>query len=225
VEYPGYGGGRGLALDCLLYAAAGYAHFFMDVRGQGSGWRAGDTPDREPHPNPHHPGFMTRGGLDPRTYYYRRVITDAVRAVDAARQHPLVDPSRVAATGHSQGGGLTLAVAGLVSDLAAALPEVPFLCDIRRGTEVASEGPALFSAALMDTLCPASTVYGAYHHYTGPKRIEVYPYNGHEEVSRSIKRCRCGSWPRSSVRRDLGLASRPCTPVRRDLGPEGLVDL
>src|SRR4051812_28931210 len=48
VEAPGYGGGRGLAHDLLLYAAAGYAHFFMDVRGQGSGWRPGDTPDREP---------------------------------------------------------------------------------------------------------------------------------------------------------------------------------
>ena len=41
---------------------------------------------------------MTRGVLDPRTYYYRRVITDAVRAVDAARSHPLVDPTRVAVT-------------------------------------------------------------------------------------------------------------------------------
>src|SRR4051794_6177995 len=45
VEFPGYGGGRGLAQQVLLYAAAGYAHLFVDVRGQGSGWRTGDTPD------------------------------------------------------------------------------------------------------------------------------------------------------------------------------------
>ena len=32
VEFPGYGGGRGLAHDVLLYAAAGYAHLFVDVR-------------------------------------------------------------------------------------------------------------------------------------------------------------------------------------------------
>jgi len=40
--------------------------------------------------------------------------------------------------------------------------------------------PALFSAALRDTVCPPSTVYGAYHEYGGEKEIEVWPYNGHE---------------------------------------------
>jgi cephalosporin-C deacetylase len=140
VEYPGYGGGRGLPHQCLLYAAAGYAHLFMDVRGQGSGWRAGDTPDANGG-DPQHPGFMTRGVLDPQTYYYRRVIADAVRAVAAARAHPLVDPERVAVTGISQGGGLTLAVAALVPDLLAAAPDVPFLCDFRRGCDIATAGP------------------------------------------------------------------------------------
>ena len=38
-----------------------------------------------------HPGFMTRGILDPQSYYYRRVFTDAVRAVEAARGTRLVD--------------------------------------------------------------------------------------------------------------------------------------
>ncbi len=140
VEFPGYGGGRGLPHQCLLYAAAGYAHFFMDVRGQGSGWRAGDTPDAN-NGDPQHPGFMTRGVLDPLTYYYRRVIADAVRAVAAARSHPLVDPARVAVAGVSQGGGLTLAVAALVPDLVAAAPDVPFLCDFRRGCDMAAAGP------------------------------------------------------------------------------------
>ncbi len=218
VEFPGYGGGRGLAHDVLLYAAAGYAHLFVDVRGQGSGWRPGDTPDREPEGgNPQHPGFMTRGVLHPRTYYYRRVITDAVRAVETARSHPLVDPTRIVVTGVSQGGGLTLAVAALVPDLIGALPDVPFLCDFRRGTEIATTGPylevvnylkvhrtevaavfdtlsyvdgvnfaararcpAMFSVALMDTTCPPSTVYAAYHYYAGPSQLEVYPFNGHE---------------------------------------------
>ena len=40
--------------------------------------------------------------------------------------------------------------------------------------------PALFSVALMDTTCPPSTVYAAYHHYAGPRQLEVYPFNGHE---------------------------------------------
>jgi cephalosporin-C deacetylase len=40
--------------------------------------------------------------------------------------------------------------------------------------------PALFSVGLLDEITPASTVYAAYNHYAGPKRIEVYPFNGHE---------------------------------------------
>lgn len=40
--------------------------------------------------------------------------------------------------------------------------------------------PALFSAALMDATCPPSTVFGAFHNYAGPKKITVWPYNGHE---------------------------------------------
>jgi cephalosporin-C deacetylase len=47
VEFIGYGGGRGLPLDWLLFPSAGYAHFVMDTRGQGSTWRQGDTPDLE----------------------------------------------------------------------------------------------------------------------------------------------------------------------------------
>src|SRR5690242_20501409 len=48
VDYIGYGGGRGLPVDWLLWATAGYANFVMDTRGQGSTWRKGDTPDLEP---------------------------------------------------------------------------------------------------------------------------------------------------------------------------------
>ena len=70
VEFIGYGGGRGHPHDWLLFAAAGYAHFVMDTRGQGSAWRRGDTADAEPDGgNPQLPGFMTRGVLNPATYY------------------------------------------------------------------------------------------------------------------------------------------------------------
>jgi cephalosporin-C deacetylase len=141
VEFPGYGGGRGLPHDVLLFAAAGYAHLFVDIRGQGSNWRPGHTPDLSADTNPHFTGFMTRGILDPATYYYRRVFTDAVRAVEAARAHPVVDAARVAVAGGSQGGAITLAVSGLVPDLVAALPDVPFLCQFRRSVDVATEGP------------------------------------------------------------------------------------
>ncbi len=218
VEYVGYGGGRGRPIDGLLPPSAGFAHLVMDIRGQGSTWRSGDTPDVDAGGETgQFPGYMTRGILDPETYYYRRLMTDPVRAVEAARAHPAVDPTRIAVNGASQGGGLTLAVAGLVPDLMIATPDVPFLCHWRRATEITdsdpyqelvrfvkihradadrvfrtltyfdgvnfaarAKAPALFSVALMDQVCPPSTVFAAYNHYAGPKSIEIYPFNGHE---------------------------------------------
>ncbi|MFE0628207.1 acetylxylan esterase [Streptomyces sp. NPDC058864] len=138
VTYIGYGGGRGLHHENLLWSAAGYAHLVVDSRGQGH-----DTPDPDPTPGPQYVGgFMTRGAEDPEHYYYRRLMTDCVRAVDALGAHPAVDASRVVVSGGSQGGGLALAVAGLAREaVAAALVDVPFLCHFRRGAETAAEGP------------------------------------------------------------------------------------
>ena len=142
VEYIGYGGGRGFPTDWMIWASSGFAHLIMDTRGQGSSWRKGDTPDFEPEgSSPSLPGFMTRGVLDPKTYYYRRVFTDAVRALDTALSRSDVDPSRIAVAGGSQGGGITLAVAGLHPKAAAALPDVPFLCHYRRATEIVDSQP------------------------------------------------------------------------------------
>lgn len=141
VEYVGYGGGRGLPHERVLWAAAGYAHLVMDTRGQGSSWMVGDTPDPDAGGAPSHPGFMTQGILDPATYYYRRVYTDAVRAVEAARTHDAIDPGRVGVTGGSQGGGISLAVAGLLPDLAAVMTDVPFLSDFPRAITFADTNP------------------------------------------------------------------------------------
>ena len=218
VEYIGYGGGRNFPIDWLLWASAGYAHFIMDTRGQGSAWSRGDTPDLYAEGgNAHFPGSMTKGILDPKHYYYRRVFTDAVRAIEAARSHPAIDAAHIAVTGGSQGGGITIAAAGLVPDIVAAMPDVPFLCHYRRATEISDSYPykeiaeychvhrdkveevfstlsyfdgvnfstrarakTLFSVALMDEVCPPSTVFAAYNYWAGDKDIKVYPYNGHE---------------------------------------------
>jgi cephalosporin-C deacetylase len=140
VRYQGYGGGRGLSHEVPPWPLAGYACLRVDTRGQGSGSTPGDTPDPAGS-DPAHPGYLTRGILDPATYYYRRVFTDAVLAVDAVQQLPGVDASRVAVAGGSQGGGISLAVAGLRDDLAAVLADVPFLSDFRRASEIATELP------------------------------------------------------------------------------------
>lgn len=138
VEFIGYGGGRGLPLQWLLWPAAGYAHLVMDTRGQG-----GDTPDPGPDGSgPSVPGYLTRGVLDPRTLYYRRLFADAARAVETAAELPGVDPSRLFTVGGSQGGGLALAAASLVPErVSAVVAGVPFLCHIRRAVTITDEHP------------------------------------------------------------------------------------
>ncbi len=140
VQYVGYGGGRGDVTENLLWASAGYAHLLVDSRGQGSGWSRGDTPDPW-GTGPQHPGVMTRGVEDPETYYYRRLLTDAVRAVDAARALPGVDPERLAVVGGSQGGAMAIAAGALGTGVGAVVADVPFLCDIARAIEITDGDP------------------------------------------------------------------------------------
>jgi cephalosporin-C deacetylase len=142
VRYVGYGGGRGMAFEHLHWPAAGYAHFVMDTRGQGSSWSVGATPDPVGS-DAAHPGFMTRGILSRDTYYYRRVFTDAVRALDAARTHPNVDADRIAVVGGSQGGGISIAAAGLEPAVKAVMADVPYLSDFPRAVRVATRDPYL----------------------------------------------------------------------------------
>lgn len=215
VQYMGYGTGRGtpVTLTNLLYSAAGYANLIVDNRGQAGS----DTADGDAERRTQASGFITQGILDPETYYYRRLIVDAVRAVRAAAQHPDVDAGRIAVAGGSQGAALALAAAALDGTPVAVLADLPFLSHVRRAADVASAGPYLeltefgrarpelvdrafatlsyfdtmnfaprataaarFSAALMDDVAPASTVFAAYNNYAGPKAIDAYPFNGHE---------------------------------------------
>jgi cephalosporin-C deacetylase len=220
VQYLGYHRGRGNPHDHLLWPAAGRAVLVVDVRGQGAagGDHPGATADPVGGENPQSPGFMTRGILAPEQYYYRRVYTDAVRAVDAAARHPAIDPGRVHVSGASQGGGIATAVAGLRDDIAGALVDTPFLTHFRRAVEMTDADPyqeivrflqtrrgsdeqvfrtlayfdgrhfaaragcpVLYSAALMDQICPPSTVFASYNRWAHPrKEIEVYTWNGHE---------------------------------------------
>ncbi|MFC6085790.1 acetylxylan esterase [Sphaerisporangium aureirubrum] len=219
VQYIGYGGGRDLPLDHLVWPAAGFATLVVDTRGQGAQHHNSSGSTGDPHGGPHMqaPGVMTRGILDPEHYYYRRVFTDAVRAVDVAAAHPAVDADRIVVAGVSQGGGIAQAVAALQPKVAAALIDVPFLTHFRRAVEITDrdpyqeivrflstqrdsaeqvfrtlsyfdglnfaargEVPALYSVALMDWICPPSTVYAAYNLWAGRKDITVWPWNGHE---------------------------------------------
>jgi cephalosporin-C deacetylase len=143
VSLPGYGNGRGLPHQHLLYPAAGFAVLALDARGQGGRGNVGVTGDSEEPSGPQYPGgFLTRGIADPAAYYYRRLITDSVRAVDVAASRPdLVDPGRIAVAGGSQGGGLSLAVGALHPAVRAVASAVPFLCDFPRGITFTDEEP------------------------------------------------------------------------------------
>jgi cephalosporin-C deacetylase len=128
--YHGYSGRGPQPMELLHYAAQGICVLSMDCRGQ-----LGQSQDTVPSDG-HYAGWMTQGIRDPRQYYYRYVFTDAVRALELLAHRDEVDKHRLAVTGISQGGGLTLAVAALSDRPILALADVPFLCDFRRATEL-----------------------------------------------------------------------------------------
>ncbi|MGH8878860.1 MAG: acetylxylan esterase, partial [Stackebrandtia sp.] len=145
ITYIGYHGGRGFPHQHLRWAAAGWANLVVDTRGQGASATVAPGATGDPHGSElgHVPGMMTKGITDPDSYYYRRVFTDAARAVDVAASLDLVDERRIVVSGHSQGGGITQAVSALRPRIAAALINEPFLCHFRRSCEIATTGPYL----------------------------------------------------------------------------------
>jgi cephalosporin-C deacetylase len=136
VFYHGYSWFRGEPWGYLPWIAQGYAVLAVDVRGQ-----AGDSDDHRSWSGGAVGGWMTRGISDPATYYYRDVYGDAVQAVEVLAARPEVDASRIAATGGSQGGGLTLVAAALSPRVMAAAPDIPFLCHFRRAVHVSDSMP------------------------------------------------------------------------------------
>jgi cephalosporin-C deacetylase len=123
-------------LDVLAIAEQGIAVMTMDTRGQN-----GLSEDHAAYPGGHFSGWMTKGIREPRAYYYRYVYADAVRALEVLASMEEVDEERIAATGVSQGGGITLAAAALSDRVVLALADIPFLCDYRRAIEITPLAP------------------------------------------------------------------------------------
>jgi cephalosporin-C deacetylase len=134
--YHGYSMRGARPLELFPYAAQGLCVLSMDCRGQN-----GQSQDTAEYPEGHFHGWMTAGIRDPQTYYYRNVYADAVRALEVLAHREEVDADRLAITGGSQGGALSLAVSALSRRPVLSLPDIPFLCDFRRAITITPAGP------------------------------------------------------------------------------------
>lgn len=133
VAFHGYSGDSGNWTNYLPFAAAGFTVAAMDCRGQ-----AGLSEDRGGVSGNTLRGHIIRGlsSGSPRDLLFRRIFLDAAQLAGLILELPEVDPSRVGATGGSQGGGLTLACAALEPRIARAAADYPFLCDYQRVWEM-----------------------------------------------------------------------------------------
>ena len=127
-RFHGYTGSAGDWSALLPYAAAGFAVFAIDVRGQGGqstdpGGFAGNTLE----------GHVTRGlESGPNALLYRSIFLDTAAIVRLAAALPEIDEARMGAFGASQGGALALVCAALEPKIRLVWSVYPFLCDHRR---------------------------------------------------------------------------------------------
>lgn len=82
--------------------------------------------------NPGFPGYILTDVFDKEKYVYRGAYMDAARALEFLLSRPEVDKDKIAVSGGSQGGALSIATAALNPEIVkACLPDVPFLSDFR----------------------------------------------------------------------------------------------
>src|SRR3984893_398337 len=118
LKFHGYSGNAGDWFDKLPWAAQGMAVAAMDVRGQGGlsedvGGVKGTTLR----------GQIVRGLSDhPDKLLFRQIFLDTVQLARVVMNLPEIDSGRVAASGGSQGGGLTIACAALEPRIVRAAP-------------------------------------------------------------------------------------------------------
>ncbi len=134
--FHGYTGDSGDWASKLNYVGQGFTVAALDCRGQGglsedSGSVNGNT----------HRGHIIRGLTDalngsPEKLLFRQIFLDTAQLARIVMDMPDVDPTRVGATGGSQGGALTVACASLEPRIQRAAPVFPFLSDYKRVWEM-----------------------------------------------------------------------------------------
>jgi cephalosporin-C deacetylase len=132
VAFHGYTGDSGDWSQYLHWAAQGFTVGALDCRGQ-----AGKSQDVGGVQGNTQSGHIIRGLVDsPQKLLYRAIFMDTVRLARIVMDRPEVDAARVAATGGSQGGALTVACAALEPRIARLAPVFPFLADYQRVWEM-----------------------------------------------------------------------------------------
>ena len=130
--FHGYANNSGDWFDKLPWVSQGFSVAALDCRGQGGrsediGGVSGSTMR----------GHIVRGLDDgPEKMLFRQVFLDVAQLAQIVMEMPEVYPTRVGATGASQGGGLTIACAALEPRIKRAAPVYPFLCDYQRVWEM-----------------------------------------------------------------------------------------
>jgi cephalosporin-C deacetylase len=137
--FHGYSWHSGDWNDKLALVSEGFSVMALDCRGQG-----GLSHDQGTHEGTTFYGHIIRGVADPNPdrMLYRQLYLDTAQIARIMMGMPEVDPERIVALGGSQGGGLTLACAGLVPQIKRAAPAYPFLCDWKRVWEMDLAGGA-----------------------------------------------------------------------------------
>jgi cephalosporin-C deacetylase len=134
--FHGYTGDSGDFADKLSYVGQGFTVAALDCRGQGGlSEDSGSVKGNTQH------GHIIRGLEDalagkPENLLYRQIFLDTAQMAKIVMEMPDVDPTRVGATGGSQGGALTVACIGLEPRIKLAAPIFPFLSDYKRVWEM-----------------------------------------------------------------------------------------
>jgi cephalosporin-C deacetylase len=129
MEIPSYGGN--LILPGFL-ARYGYATLSIYPRGQGESAHEWALEQQVPK--------IVYNWHDPEQYYYRGAYMDCIRGLDFLDSRPEVDSTRLAATGASQGGGLTLTMASLDRRLSVGVARLPSFSNFPVAVEEATQG-------------------------------------------------------------------------------------
>jgi cephalosporin-C deacetylase-like acetyl esterase len=125
---PGAGGGTdaGPRTEVVPFIMAGAITLAVHVHPYDVPPFDGERPD---YKKVYNSGYSRQGGPDPKSYYFYKTILGIDRMIDYLAAREDWDGKHLVVQGISQGGGLSLIVAGLNSKVTAVAASIPGMCD------------------------------------------------------------------------------------------------